>query len=70
LSARVPFLFSADIYATATGHGASVKPFDYIVHLVPVLVGVVIVSVCAGLYFWWMGRPVIIRPAARQKPLE
>src|SRR5262249_12193224 len=59
-SARAPFLVPPQLIDMMTGHGASRKPFAELMILVPVLVGIAVVTMCAALYFWWMSRPSVI----------
>jgi hypothetical protein len=66
-SARHPFLVPPDLYDRLPGFR---RPFMAIMNLIPVLTGIAVVTVCAALYFWWMCRPLVIRPASSQKGQE
>jgi hypothetical protein len=66
-SVRHPFLVPPELYDRLPGYR---RPFMALMNLVPILMGVGIVAVCAALYFWWMSRPLVIRHMWGQKGRE
>jgi hypothetical protein len=70
LSARVPVMVTAEVYDRFTGHGASAKPYSYLAYVTPVMVGIVIVTVCALLYCCCIGGAMVVKNVPWQEAIK